>query len=231
VAARGRSGAGTDASAAAPHRVALTFDAEHPDRRATPGVQERLLETLDRLGVTATFFIQGRWAEAYPATAARIAAAGHLIGNHSHYHARMPHLSDDGLRYDIAAADAVIRQTTGVDPKPWFRTPFGAGCDDPRVLGALRTAGYHRHVGWTVEGYDWEPDRPVEELVGAIADGLLARQDGIALLHTWPDRTEAAIPGIVDRLRDAGATLVTVDALETVAAGVSGPTLPERDPA
>jgi hypothetical protein len=33
------------------------------------------------------------------------------------------------------------------------------------------------------------------------------------LLHTWPDRTEAALPGVVARLRAAGAALVRVDEL------------------
>jgi len=50
-------------------RVALTFDAEHPDRPARPGNDERLLDALAAAGVRATFFVQGRWAEAYPAVA------------------------------------------------------------------------------------------------------------------------------------------------------------------
>ena len=32
----------------------------------------------------------------------------------------------------------VIRETTGVDPRPWFRCPFSAGDDDPRVLSTWR---------------------------------------------------------------------------------------------
>ncbi|HSS37005.1 MAG TPA: polysaccharide deacetylase family protein, partial [Patescibacteria group bacterium] len=91
-------------------RIALTFDAEHPDRsRCRPGVQDEILEVLDRLAVRATFFIQGRWAEAYPGTAARIAAAGHLIGSHSYYHARLTLFSDAGLAADISAAETAIR--------------------------------------------------------------------------------------------------------------------------
>jgi hypothetical protein len=83
-------------------RVALTFDAEHPSRsHCPPGVQEALLEELANRGLRATFFVQGRWAKAYPQTARAIAAAGHLIGNHSHYHARMSLLSDEGLRIDV----------------------------------------------------------------------------------------------------------------------------------
>ncbi|MFZ9703020.1 MAG: polysaccharide deacetylase family protein, partial [Candidatus Limnocylindrus sp.] len=67
-------------------RVALTFDAEHPDRpHHLVGSEDRLRETLGTLEVRGTFFVQGRWAEAFPDQARRIAEDGHLIGNHSHY--------------------------------------------------------------------------------------------------------------------------------------------------
>jgi peptidoglycan-N-acetylglucosamine deacetylase len=204
-------------------RAALTFDAEHPDRASTPGAQERVLDVLDRLDARATFFVQGRWAEAYPDTAARIARAGHLVGNHSHYHARMPQLNGPGLAWDIRTAEQNIIDIVGVDPKPWFRNPFGVGADDPRVLKAIDRAGYV-HVGWSVEAFDWEPDRPLDELVDTIVDGLIrARDESVALLHTWPKRTEKALPEIIRRLRDAGAELVGVDQLDSIIALPSGP--------
>jgi len=207
-------------------RAALSFDAEHPDRASTPGVQERVLDILDKLDVKATFFIQGRWAEAYPDTAARIAKAGHLVGNHSHYHARMPQLNGKGLAWDIQTAEDNIIAITGVDPKPWFRNPFGAGSDDPRVLKAIERAGYV-HVGWSVEAFDWEPDPPLAELVDTLVDGLVtARDESVALLHTWPKRVEKALPQIVARMRDAGAQLVRVDQLDNVIALPSGPSIP-----
>ncbi len=207
-----------------PFRVALTFDAEHPDRRSTYGAQERVLDVLDKLDAKATFFVQGRWAEAYPDTAARIAKAGHLVGNHSHYHARMPQLNSKGLAWDIRTAEESIIAITGVDPRPWFRNPFGAGSDDPRVLKAIERAGYI-HVGWSVEAFDWEPDPPVRELVDTIIEGFLAaRDESVALLHTWPLRVEKALPQIVKRARDAGAQIVRVDQLDNVIALPSGPT-------
>jgi len=207
-----------------PFRVALTFDAEHPDRRSTYGAQERVLDVLDKLDAKATFFVQGRWAEAYPDTAARIAKAGHLVGNHSHYHARMPQLNSKGLAWDIKTAEENIIAITGVDPRPWFRNPFGAGSDDPRVLKAIERAGYI-HVGWSVEASDWEPDPPVRELVDTIIEGFLAaRDESVALLHTWPLRVEKALPQIVKRARDAGAQFVRVDQLDNVIALPSGPT-------
>jgi peptidoglycan/xylan/chitin deacetylase (PgdA/CDA1 family) len=209
---------------AEPFRVALTFDAEHPDRASTYGAQERVLDVLDKLDVKGTFFVQGRWAEAYPDTAARIAKAGHLVGNHSHYHARLPQLNSPGLAWDIRTAEEKIKAITGVDPKPWFRNPFGAGATDARVLREIAKAGY-THVGWTVEADDWEPDPPVRQLVDLIVEGFLnARDESVALLHTWPKRVEKALPEIVKRARDAGATFVRVDKLDTVIAIPSGPT-------
>ena len=52
-------------------RVALTFDAEHPDRPTEPGVTAAILDRLAELAVPATFFVQGRWVEAEPAVAKR----------------------------------------------------------------------------------------------------------------------------------------------------------------
>src|SRR4029078_5713398 len=114
--------------------VALTFDAEHPDRPASAGTAEAIVTRLAERGGRATFFVQGRWAETYPGTVRRIAADGHLIGSHSHYHARMPLLPDAGIAEDLADAAAAITAASGVDPVPWFRCPFGTGAADPRVL-------------------------------------------------------------------------------------------------
>ena len=203
---------------AQPFRVALTFDAEHPDRPSAPGVQERLLDGLARHAVPSTFFIQGRWAEAYPETARRIPAEGHLVGNHSHYHVRMPLLSDQGLRTDIAVGRDAILDTTGVDPLPWFRCPFGAGAGDDRVQSFVRAAGY-RHVGWHVAGIDWPAERTGANVEESIVSGALRHGDGcVLLLHTWPDRTERALHGIVRRLRDSGAEFVRIDELPTLPA-------------
>jgi peptidoglycan/xylan/chitin deacetylase (PgdA/CDA1 family) len=208
-----RSGARRPAGA---FRVALTFDAEHPDRPSAPGASEGLIDALQRLEARSTFFLQGRWVEAYPESARRVRDGGHLIGSHSHYHVRMPLLNARGLRSDIATAEKAILDETGVDPKPWFRCPFGAGAADRRVQAIVREAGY-RHVCWNVIGIYWPGERTGGQVEEAVVTGSLAHGDGcVVLLHTWPDRTLAAIDGFVGRLRDRGATFVGVDELEHV---------------
>jgi peptidoglycan/xylan/chitin deacetylase (PgdA/CDA1 family) len=192
-------------------RVALTFDAEHPDRPvARPGVAEEVLTLLEDRGVRATFFLQGRWAEANPDTAARIARAGHLVGSHSHFHARMPLLTDEGLRADIVQADRAIRAATGVTPKTWFRCPWGHGAGDPRVVMALRRQRY-QHVGWDVVGEDWEPSRTADDLVRDVVGGVRGFGHGaVVLLHAWPATTLEALPRILDALQADRADPVTV---------------------
>ncbi len=202
----------------APGRVALTFDTEHPDRPATPGTTERLLEILDRSGVPATFFIQGRWAEAYPTVARSIASAGHVVGSHSHYHARMPLLTDVGIAEDLAEAGRVVEAATGVDPRPWFRCPFGAGATDPRLLRAVEAAGY-RHVGWHIDGLDWDDGRDGPTIAREILTGVAGHGDGsVILLHAWTDGMAAAIEPIIERLRGDGAVFVTIDRLPGIPA-------------
>lgn len=207
-----------DASAAAHGpRVALTFDAEHPDRPAVgPRNAERILELLGEAAVRATFFVQSRWAQANPSVARRVADDGHRLGSHSAYHARMTLLSDDGVRADVRQAEEAIAALTGVDPRPWFRCPFGDGRDDPRVLAILRELGY-RNVHWHVETEDWEPSRRAIDVAGIAVEGALAHGDGaVVLFHTWPDETPEALPTALRDLAEAGARFVTIDELETL---------------
>jgi peptidoglycan-N-acetylglucosamine deacetylase len=195
-------------------RVALTFDAEHPDRPgASAGSIDRILTTLRTAEAPATFFVQGRWAQADPTSARRIAEDGHLVGNHSHYHARMTLLSDAGIRADVEDAEAAVTEATGAPTKPWFRCPFGDGHDDPRVLDLLRDLGY-RNVHWHVELEDWEPRRAAEDIARDAIDGAGRHGDGtVVLLHTWPGGTADALPMIVEGVRAAGWDLVRLDAL------------------
>jgi peptidoglycan/xylan/chitin deacetylase (PgdA/CDA1 family) len=194
-------------------RVALTFDAEHPDRPHRFGGTERVLDRLDASGVSATFFIQGRWAEAFPELARSVAERGHLIGNHSFYHARMPLLSAAGLTSDVRAAERAIVAATGVDPRPWFRCPFGAGTDDPSVRAGLARLGY-REIGWDVEGFDWHSGRRGRGMAREMVTATVAHGDGaVLLLHPWTTATEHGLEPLIDGLRDARAAFVRLDAL------------------
>jgi peptidoglycan-N-acetylglucosamine deacetylase len=179
--------------------VHLTFDAEHPDQRHHRGDgAEVLLDVLAAHGATATFFLQGRWASANPATAGRVAREGHTIGSHSNTHLYMTRLSDSGLVAEVSESEDRIREATGVDPRPYFRCPYGEGHDDERVVAAL-SALHYRVVGWDVDPRDWDPGLNTDDLVAALEDGLQrAIENPIVLLHTWPAWTSAAVERLLE---------------------------------
>ena len=146
--------------------------------------------------------------------AGQLVSGGHLVGSHSFYHARMPLFDRSGFRTDVQAAERAIIRFAGVDPRPWFRMPFGSGAEQERLVTRLRELGY-RHVGWHVSGLDWHRRRTARGVEEAVVSGSIARGEGtIVLLHTWPDATTAALAGIVSRLRAEGADLVRVDQLD-----------------
>ena len=188
-------------------RVALTFDAEHPSREGNaPGTEEAILDALAAADIRATFFVQGRWATAHPSLARRIRADGHLVGSHSHWHAPLTLLSEAGVRVDVAKAERRIIDVMGVDPKPWFRCPFGDGADQPRVIAVLASVGY-RNVHWNVDTEDWCEERSPADVHEAAVEGVRAAAgNAVVLLHTWSAQTAHELPAIIDELRADGAT-------------------------
>jgi peptidoglycan/xylan/chitin deacetylase (PgdA/CDA1 family) len=194
-------------------RVALTIDTEHPDHPCRPGNPAQIAGALRTASVRATFFLQGRWASANPALARTLAEHGHVIGNHANAHARIPELTEDGIRASVSDARAAIEDASGVDPRPWFRCPYGAGQDDPRIQALLDELGY-RVVDWDVDANDWEPGLAAAELRRRVREGVRRHGDGArVLMHAWPDVTADTLPEIVDDLRADGADLVGIDEL------------------
>jgi peptidoglycan-N-acetylglucosamine deacetylase len=188
-------------------RVALTFDTEFPGRPARAGAEDRILETLASAEIRATFFLQGRWTRANPDVVARIRSR-----SPDRQPLELPRADGRPLRRvaqarDVLRAEQTIQQITGIDPKPWFRCPFGSGMDDSRVLGALEELGY-RHVGWDVDPEDWDEDRTVDELVERAAG------EGIVLLHAWPAVTADGLMHLIDAFRQREAEFVGVDELD-----------------
>jgi peptidoglycan/xylan/chitin deacetylase (PgdA/CDA1 family) len=124
----------------------------------------------------------------------------------------MPLLSATGFATDVRAAEKVIADELGVDPRPWFRFPFGAGARARRISSRLDPLGY-QDVGWDVDAKDWQVSSP-GRLASSVAKRTVQRGDGAVLLfHGWPRITPLALPDVISRLRDAGATFVPVDEL------------------
>ena len=85
------------------------------------------------------------------------------------------------------------------------------------MLTQLGNLGY-RNVHWHVEVQDWEPRRTGPVIAADAIAGARAYGDGaIVLLHTWPGGTGEAVEPMIEGLRAAGASFVTIDQLEELA--------------
>jgi peptidoglycan/xylan/chitin deacetylase (PgdA/CDA1 family) len=193
-----------------PARVALTFDAEHPDHPTGDpvGNAHRLLDVLAEHAVPATFFVQGAWARAFPRVLRRIVDDGHLVGNHSQHHCRFTDLTDQGMTADLASSRSILEEFAPTADR--FRLPWGAGAEAPRIARALARSGY-RHSGWSCGANDWLPGTTPGEVATPIIAAARAQPDGcVPLLHSWPDPTSEAVRDVIVALRGA-ATFVRLD--------------------
>jgi len=165
-----------------PRELALTFD-DGPNPAWTP----RLLDTLERHNVRATFFLVGSYAAKEAALVRRIAESGHLIGNHSWSHPNMAVTGMRKVRDELRRTSEALEQMIG-SPVRFFRPPFGG-----RRPGALRAA---REMGmtpvmWNAMTGDWKEsssDRIAERLMGKIdANGRRGSASNV-VLHDGSNR-------------------------------------------
>ena len=73
--------------------IALTFD-DGPHPKYT----NQILDILDKYDAKATFFVLGKFAEAYPEIIKRQYKEGHEIGNHTYSHININKVSKEKLQ-------------------------------------------------------------------------------------------------------------------------------------
>lgn len=81
---------------------------------------ERLLGMLREWNIPSTWFIPGHTADAFPATVAKIAEAGHEIAHHGYFHEQAKTAEDEARDFDRATA--ALRRVTGQTPVG-YRSP------------------------------------------------------------------------------------------------------------
>jgi peptidoglycan/xylan/chitin deacetylase (PgdA/CDA1 family) len=164
---------------------------------------------LRRHNATATFFCIGQCVEKHPELAARVAAEGHLIGNHSYHHGQWASFfSASQLIDEYERAQTTIARAVGYRPA-FVRTPLGL--TSPPIAAMIRHTRLVL-VGWNVRGLD---RRAAAEVV--VARVLRKVRDGsIIVLHDGdvePGNLVALAEGLIGSLRERCFELVRVDTL------------------
>jgi peptidoglycan-N-acetylglucosamine deacetylase len=183
-----------------PKVVALTID-DGPSPVYTPQV----LAILRRYGVIASFSMIGRNAAAFPGVARQVAAAGHLIVNHTWNHYNLGGMPVAAVQDQISRATDAIHAATGEGPS-MFRAPYGVW--PPAVFSCCAQAGL-TPLAWSVDPRDWS--RPgVRAIVRDIESDT--RTGSIILEHDGGgnrSQTVAALTIWLPRLLEAGYQFTT----------------------
>lgn len=201
-------------------RVALTFDCG-ADRGYAPSI----LTTLANNGIRCSFGMTGRYAEANPDVARRIANEGHHFINHTYSHPSFTGLSTGSgalsysqRREQIVSTNNLIVNLTGIGTKPYFRPPYGDF--DSATLSLLGELGYAINAMWTLDVLGWK-GLSQSQIVNRVASN---HGNGyIYLLHVGAASQEGpALQQVINTLRNYGYGFATLPGL--LGGGSTSPT-------
>jgi peptidoglycan/xylan/chitin deacetylase (PgdA/CDA1 family) len=183
-------------------RIAITFD-DAPDPVTTPA----LLDLLQEIEVKVTFFLIGERVKQNSDLIRRMAAEGHILGNHGFHHESHRGYSLDKMRDSIQKTEICLTDL-GILPTRFFRPPHGSFSRE--MTSELRRLGY-RGVMWTAQLHDWQPQTQ-EFLEKKVRHGFF---DGsIVMLHDGQTSSIQTLlrvlPPLIEEFKARGFQFVTL---------------------
>ena len=186
--------------------IYLTFDCGYEN-----GCTEGILDVLKAHGAPAAFFVVGHMVESAPDIVRRMAAEGHIVGNHTYHHPDMSAIADqEAFREELTSLEALYRETTGREMSRFYRPPQGKYSVEN--LKQAQALGY-RTVFWSLAYVDWyTDDQPTAEeafskLIPRIHDGA------IVLLHSTSQTNRDILDELLTRWEDMGYTFAPLTQL------------------
>ena len=190
--------------------IYLTFD-DGPTYLTT-----RVLNILRDHDVRATFFVVYRNTAEARALYQRIINEGHTLGLHSASHAyRSIYTSVESFLSDMAILSDMLEEVTGVKPEI-LRFPGGSinvfNRMIHRELSTEITRRGYVYFDWDVSAVDLSPNATASTVRNNVLNGVYGNERAIVLMHdTGNHATVAALPGIIETLREAGYTFAPLD--------------------
>lgn len=179
--------------------VALTFD-DGPSIKSTT----RILDTLEKYNVHATFFDLGSLMLRYPDIVKREAKLGE-VGTHTYSHKNLNKLSVEELAEELRLSREAYQQVLGYEPK-LLRPPYGSA--NANVRAGITDMAI---INWNVDSLDWKyrnKDLTLNEI-----DKFGDLNGKIILMHSIHNETADAVEVLVPDLLDRGYQVVSISEL------------------
>ncbi|MCI8308375.1 MAG: polysaccharide deacetylase family protein [Lachnospiraceae bacterium] len=129
----------------------FTFDCGYEN-----GYTPKMLDTLKKHGVKATFFVTKAFVESNPKLCKRMKEEGHLVGNHTLNHPSLPAKSVKDIKKEVRGLEKLFKEKTGYELDKFIRPPKGEFSS--RVLKVLQKMGYTTAF-WSIAYYDYDTQK------------------------------------------------------------------------
>ena len=184
----------------------LTFDAGYEN-----GCTAQILDILQKHGVTAAFFLVGNYMEKNPDLVRRMAAEGHIVGNHTMHHPDMSQISDlAAFQKELEDLEKLYVSITGEKMAKYYRPPQGNYSQEN--LEMAQKLGY-KTVFWSLAYVDWNNDnQPTADY--AFSKLLPRSHNGaVVLLHSTSATNAEILEELITKWKAEGYSFGTLDAL------------------
>ncbi len=182
--------------------VALTFD-DGP----VPQHTHTVLEILRAENVQSCFFVIGKNMDGNEDILKSIDREGHVVGNHSFEHNFWFSMKrKDAMKADLRLCNDKVEQVIGKRMN-FFRPPYGV--TNPWIGKVVREENFVC-IGWSIRTYDTtckSKDALIKKTLSNLKNG------DVILLHDWAPYTIAALPDIIQGIRNQGFEILRVDEL------------------
>lgn len=185
--------------------IYLTFDNGYEQ-----GYTDNILDVLKKEGVPATFFVTGHYVKSAPELVKRMAAEGHMIGNHSYHHPDLTILTKDAMQKELETLEQAVAEVSEQKEMKYLRPPKGTF--NEQSLNWSNELGYI-HIFWSLAFADWNIDKQkggdyaYEQIMKQVHPGA------IVLLHTVSSDNAAALSKVIKELKKQGYQFKSLDDL------------------
>ena len=189
--------------------IYLTFDCGYEN-----GCTEQILDALKKHNAPAAFFVVGNMIETAPDIIRRMAAEGHIVGNHTFHHPDMSKIADEAaFRKELESLAALYQETTGQELPRYYRPPQGKYSEEN--LRQAQAMGY-KTVFWSLAYVDWYADKQptAQEAYGKLLPRI---HDGaIVLLHSTSTTNAEILDDLLTKWEEMGYRFASLDELPEI---------------
>lgn len=190
---------------AADRVIYLTFDAGYEN-----GNVAKILDVMQKEGVTGAFFVLSHLVEKNPDLIRRMVTEGHLVCNHTARHKDMSGLDEVSFMKELTDLETLYAQTVGGEMAQYYRPPEGTF--SRTNLEIAQKNGY-KTVFWSFAYPDWDNNRQMtpEKAKGIILDNV--HNGEVMLLHPTSATNAAVLGDVIRTLKTQGYRFGTLDEL------------------